>query len=634
MNYPLISEYIEAIKSAEDNFNQLKNLRPVLDEAGIPIMTSGNFAVVFKMEDPATGKRYAVKCFIKDQEGRSKAYRLISEELKDVESDYLTSFQYLEKELFVDTGQDSETEYPVLVMDWVEGVTLDRFIQDNLEDKYILGILAYRFSLLAEWLLSQPFAHGDLKPENIIVQPGCWLTLVDYDGMFVPAMLGQKAREIGSPDFRHPARTENTFNEHIDGFPLISILVSLKAIGNCPDLIKRYGSKDRLLLSSNDYRDINKSAIINKTYPSQDEDYNRLVALLHLSLAQKSLQGISPDLLVLQEPNYLEAPSVWTDGFGVTYSADGLQLFEGSRDIVTYYCRKGIKSIRRNAFSGLGPGTLFSIESIIIPNTVTLIEEDAFRACIRLSSIDFPDSVISIGDNAFSDCHNLTSVKIPYSVASIGKNAFSFCPALSSIVIDPDNPYYDSRDNCNAIIDKDSNTLLFGCAKTIIPDSVIKIGSAFCGCDSLYSISIPNSVTSIGIRAFYLCARLTSIIIPESVTIIGEGAFIGCANLASIVIPKSVTHIEKFTFSGCAKLASVVLPNTVRGIGERAFYGCTSLISIVIPKSVRSIGECAFDNCPNLRYMVFPKGREKLIKKIKEDLPNTIFIEDDTTGIS
>ena len=129
MNFPLISEYIEAIKSAEDNFEQLKDLRPVLGDDGLPVMTSGNFAVVFKMKSVQSGKFYALKCFTKEQEGRAEAYREISKELKGLSSPYLVSIQYLEKELFVDTDQTTEAEFPVLLMDWIEGNTLDKYVK-------------------------------------------------------------------------------------------------------------------------------------------------------------------------------------------------------------------------------------------------------------------------------------------------------------------------------------------------------------------------------------------------------------------------------------------------------------------------------------------------------------------------
>lgn len=125
MNYPLISEYIEAIKAAEDNFKELVNLRAVFGNDGQPVMTSGNFAVVFKMKNEQSGNFYALKCFTKEQEGRAEAYKQIAEELKDVDSPYLVSIRYLEKELFVDAEQTDETEFPVLLMDWAEGEPMD-----------------------------------------------------------------------------------------------------------------------------------------------------------------------------------------------------------------------------------------------------------------------------------------------------------------------------------------------------------------------------------------------------------------------------------------------------------------------------------------------------------------------------
>ena len=306
MNYPLISEYIEAIKSAEDNFNELPNLQPVLDDDGQPVMTSGNFAVVFKMQDVETGKFYALKCFSKEQEGRGEAYHLIAEELKDVDSPYLINIRYLDKELFVDTTQTDETEFPVLLMDWVEGKTLDKYLRENLDNKYALEMLAYRFSQLAQWLIPQPFAHGDLKPDNILVREDGTLVLVDYDGMYVPAMKGQKARELGSPDFRHPLRTENDFNEHIDDFPMMSILVSLEAISINPFLLEEYGAKDRLLFSSNDYYNIKECGFLRKQIPSGNKVLDRYAYLFCAVCYDEQL----PSLLYNLIPTYRPLPLV------------------------------------------------------------------------------------------------------------------------------------------------------------------------------------------------------------------------------------------------------------------------------------------------------------------------------------
>lgn len=295
MNYPLISEYIEAIKSAEDNFEELSYLRPVLGADGLPVMTGGNFAEVFKMKDVKTGKFYAVKCFTKEQKGRAEAYRQISEELKNVSSPYLTTVQYLEKELFVDTDQTREMEFPVLLMDWVDGKTLDKYLRENLGNQYALEMLAYRFSQLAQWLLPQPFAHGDLKPDNIIVREDGTLVLVDYDGMFVPDMRGQMARELGSPDFRHPLRNENEFDQGIDDFPVMSILISLIGISKSPDLLSKYGAPDRLLFSKTDYANIDQQNIIKDLLLIDDETLRTLTCIF-VSLCHQRFPIAIPSL--------------------------------------------------------------------------------------------------------------------------------------------------------------------------------------------------------------------------------------------------------------------------------------------------------------------------------------------------
>ena len=302
MNYPLISEYIEAIKSAEDNFKELTNLRPVHGDDGQPVMTSGNFAVVFKMQDVETGKFYALKCFTKEQEGRAEAYHQIADALKDVDSPYLVSLRYLDKELFVDTEQTADTEFPVLLMDWVEGKTLDKYLRENIDDKYALEMLAYRFSLLAQWLIPQPFAHGDLKPDNILVREDSSLVLVDYDGMYVPPMKGQKARELGSPNFRHPLRTEKDFDEHIDDFPLVSILLSLKAISFNPILFEEYGAKDRLLFSSNDYYNIKGCGFLSKQIPSGNKILDRYAYLFSAVFYDEQLPSLLHNLIPANRP--------------------------------------------------------------------------------------------------------------------------------------------------------------------------------------------------------------------------------------------------------------------------------------------------------------------------------------------
>lgn len=276
--YPTVGQYTEAIRESakvpDDYFDKLKHLRPVLDGNGEPIMSSGNFAVVFKMKDEY-GKQYAVRCFHRAQQGREKNYKLICEELAKVFSPYLSPIRYYDKELFVESS-----EYPVLLMDWVEGMTLDKYIRKVINDKKALSQLATNYKNLAIWLLNQPFAHGDLKPDNILVKNDGSLVLVDYDGMFVPVMQGQKAREIGSPDFRNPSRTEEDFNKDIDNFPIVSILLSLELIAAKSEYLERFGKEDRLLFSHDDYLNLRGSGIFKRALTSYADDIPELAVML------------------------------------------------------------------------------------------------------------------------------------------------------------------------------------------------------------------------------------------------------------------------------------------------------------------------------------------------------------------
>ena len=558
MTYPLISEYVEAVRNAEDNFDKLRNLRPVTDDNGNPVMTSGNFAVVFKMRDEKKDKLYAVKCFLKDQPNRAENYRMIAEELEYVSSSFLTKFQYLDKELFVDSANADGEEFHVLLMDWVEGINLDQYIRQHLHDSYQLHLLAYQFSRLALWLMPQPFAHGDLKPDNIMVREDGTLVLIDYDGMFVPAMKGQKAREMGSPDFRHPARTEETFNEHIDDFSLASILLSLRVIAEEPALLEKYGAADRLLFSEKDYRAIHDCQLLKDIFPSECPEVNTLVGLFIIALTQSDLSNVSFRLLSLERPKEPEIEIIstyvteedkkdaWTDKYGVKYSKDGKKLIECTDDNLTNYTiRQGTRCIGYKAFYYCS-----SLQSVSIPKSVTSIGDDAFHDCSSLQSVTIPDSVKSIGRSVFRACISLQSVSIPKSVTSIGYRAFYYCPSLQSVTI---------------------------------PDSVTSIGDdAFNDCKSLQSVTIPDSVTSIGDGAFADCSSLQSVTIPDSVKSIGRSVFRACISLQSVNIPDSVTSIGYSAFSWCLSLQSITIPDSVTSIGFGAFEDCSSLHSVFI----------------------------------------------------
>ena len=622
MQYPLMSEYVSAIRDASDNLDELAHLVPVLDDHGEPYRSSGAFAVVFKMKDEQTGKCYALKCFLEEQEGRAEAYRLIADELDCIDSSYVTSVKYLEKEIFVDSSCE-ENEFSVLLMDWVEGETMETYIANNYQDEYAMGMLCYRFCKMAAWLRSQPFAHGDIKPDNIIVRPDGTLTLVDYDGMFVPAMNGQKSPTIGTKDFSHPLRTVDDFDESIDDFALASIALSLKVISMNSKLLDTYGASDRLLFSESDYSNPSSSKAISALQDLMcDKDFCTLYSLFMLALARKELSACSCRLFIGEKPilpqtiedlsteiTKDELKEAFIDEWGVKYSKDGRKLLEAPKELRGgYSVKEGTRIICNSAFAGC------SLSNIAIPNSVTYIGNGAFSRCSSLSNIVIPKSVICLNGNPFSDWEGMLeclspnfiyegdvlfnkdkseivsfrnqkieSYIIPDSVTSIGDDAFCGCSSLSNIVI---------------------------------PNGVTSIGEgAFMNCSSLSNIVIPNSVISIGDWAFSCCRSLFSIVIPDSVSSIGDCTFSCCRSLSSIVIPDSVFSIGICAFMDCCFLSNFVLPNNVTRIGNGAFLGCSSLSNIVIPDSVSSIGDGAFHGCrlpSNLKQELISRFGDKI----------------------
>ena len=613
MQYPLISEYVKAIQDAGDNLDKLSYLTPVLDDHGEPYRSSGAFAVVFKMQDKSSGKYYALKCFTEEQKGRADAYRQIADELEMVDSPYITSVKYMEKELFVDS-QCEEDEFPVLLMDWVEGETMEAYIAANYHNQSAMSLLCYRFGKMAAWLRSQSFAHGDIKPDNIIVSPDGSLTLVDYDGMFVPSMKGSQSPTIGTKDFSHPLRTMDDFDETIDDFSLASIVLSLKAISMNSTLLDTYGASDRLLFSEKDYRTPSNSKVISALQGLMcDKDFCTLYSLFMLALARKELSTCSFRLFIGEKPilpqtiedlstkaTDEELKEAFVDEWGMKYSKDGRRLLKAPYELNgTYSIRKGTKIICDWAFGWSKFIGCRSLTSLVIPDSVTNIGDYAFSGCRSLTSLVIPDSVTNIGDYAFEGCGSLSSLVLPDGVTSIGKCAFRECGSLSSLVL-PDGV---TNIGGNAFADCKS------LRSVVIPNSVTSIGGgAFGGCKSLHSVVIPDSVTSIGDYAFSGCSALSSVVIPDSVSCIGNRAFSGCTSLSSLVIPDGVTSVGKYAFYDCSSLSSLVIPDSVTSIGFYAFRGCSSLSSLVIPDSVTSIGDEAFGYCTSLTSLVISDG--------------------------
>ena len=659
MQYPLLSEYVSAITHASENLDQLKHLEVVQDEHGEPYRSSGAFAVVFKMRDPHTGQLYALKCFTEEQEGRAEAYRKIEEELEVAGTTYFTSMRYYERELFVDSSVSSESEFPVLLMDWVEGCTMELYIREHYRDSYAMEMLCYRFCRLAAYLRSQPFAHGDVKPDNIMVSDTGTLTLIDYDGMFVPSMQGESSPTLGTEEFRHPLRIPELFDATIDDFALASIALSLRAIALDSQLLDQYGAPDRLLFSASDYRDLAQSKVMQAIWKLVgDKDLCKLVGLFVLAHAEQSLASTSFQLFSTTRP---EKPVVvplstkvtdedraeaYTDEYGVKFSPDRKRLLKAPRDLVSYTIPSTVTAICDGAFywchrlssltipnsvTTIGDRAFsrsYHLTSLTIPNSVTSIGDSAFESCSSLTSLTIPNSVTSIGNAAFWGCSSLTLLTISDSVTTIGNSAFESCSSLTTLTIpasvttiganpfsklnlqlDNRSPHFYVKDN--VLFTADKKKLIAYCSTQTsysISDSVTSIGDrAFCGCDSLTSLTIPSSVTSIGDSAFWGCSSLTSLTIPSSVTAIGDCAFYW-SSITSLTIPNSVTSIGEWAFSRCLSLTSLTIPNSVTSISNSAFEYCKSLTSLTIPNSVTSIGDWAFGYCESLTSLTIPES--------------------------
>ena len=555
-------------------------------------------------------------------------------------------------------------------MDWVDGETMEAYIAANYRNQSAMSMLSYRFGKMAAWLRTQSFSHGDIKPDNIIVRPDGSLTLVDYDGMFVPSMKGSQSPTIGTRDFSHPLRTVDDFDETIDDFSLASIALSLKAISMNSTLLDTYGASDRLLFSENDYRNPSNSKVISALQELMcDKDFCTLYSLFMLALARKELSACSFRLFIGEKPNITpvmnedlstetikdELKEAFVDEWGVKYSKDGRKLLEAPGELSgAYSVKEGTRIICDSAFSFCS-----SLSEIVIPSSVTSIGDGAFSRCSSLKYISIPKSVISLNGNPFArwdgklEClspnfvyeddvlfnkdksriisfrnQNIKSYVIPSSVASIGDSAFSWCSSLSEIVI---------PSSVTSIGDS-AFSYCSSLSEIVIPSSVSSIGdSAFSDCRSLSEIVIPSSVTSIGDSAFYCCSSLKYISIPKSVIGLNGNPFtrwdskLECLspnfvyeddilfnkdksriisfrnqNIKSYVIPSSVTSIGDSAFSWCDSLSEIVIPSSVTSIGKGAFSCCDSLSEIVIPSSVTSIGDSAFSCCYSLSEIVIP----------------------------
>ncbi len=336
-------------------------------------------------------------------------------------------------------------------------------------------------------------------------------------------------------------------------------------------------------------------------------------------------------------------------GIGVTnitydmfYFCDSLESITISSGNSHYDSRNDCNAIIETETNTL----IYGCKNTVIPNSVVSIGGWAFGDCKSITDITIPKGITGIGCCAFLCCTGLTDIIIPSSVTYIHNEAFSGCNGVESITVSSENPYYDSRNNCNAIIDTESDKLIFGCKNTVIPDGIASIGNgAFSGCIGLTNITIPDSIKAVGGGAFNGCDNLTSVhisdikswckisfgdrwsnplnyakhlfsgkneitdlVIPDGVNSIGNYQFCGCAGLTGVTIPDSVTIIGDEAFSECINLKKAAIPNSVTDVGVMAFYCCSSLSGAEIPNGVKNIGSEAFEHCVNLKSVKLPES--------------------------
>jgi len=332
----------------------------------------------------------------------------------------------------------------------------------------------------------------------------------------------------------------------------------------------------------------------------------------------------------------------------VTYI--GERAFCGCKELADVNLPSSLIEIDDAAFYGT------AVSKVVIPASVTRIGSTPYGECSNLASIVvdpdnsiydsrnncnaiiktstdelntgcnntiIPDDIKSIGWMSFKGCSGLKSLVIPASLTSISYTAFELCEGIETIEVDKDNPVYDSRNNCNAIIETASNTLVRGSNNTVIPDNITTIGDdAFHG-SNIESIIVPESVTKINGHAFEYCRKMTSISLPESIKEIEYMVFLGCESLKSIMIPQSVTSIGFCTFYGCKSFNTVVIPDGVKILDQQAFYECEGLTSVTIGRGVTSIGSSAFEGC---------RALEEIISKIENPFEISVSVFDNSGG--
>ena len=657
MQYPLISEYIDAISMAEDNLDELSHLVPVLDKKGKPVMSGGNFAVVFKMQDSTTGKYYALKCFTREQDTRQENYIKIADELSHVSSSYIIGVRYLPKELFVDTTQSSEEEFPVLLMDWVEGQTLDNYLRNNIDQPAVIRKLSDSFNRMAIWLLSQPFAHGDLKPDNIIVNTAGELVLVDYDGMYVPSMKGMKSKETGSPNFRHPQRSDAWFDETIDDFSLSLMATALYALSLQPALLQQYEAKDAILFTEKDLLNLPQS----KLYSSlsallYDKTFAKLFSALQLSFARVPIRGQYATMFARDEAKQEAYKSLYDQAMKLYQTSDNkteaYQLLSQAADMdfiskhiqVCFKTDEDIKKekARIETYTSLATNN-DAVAQLILGECYYFgwgVEQDykksvewynksaeqgnAVAQCNLgycydsgqgveqdyKKAVEWYNKSAEQGDAA-AQCNLGVCYEKGQGVEQDYKKAVEWYEKAAMQGNEKAKEYLDKLLNPD-ITDKERKEAItdeYGVRYTKDGLKLINVSG------NLETYTIKEETRVISESAFRACKTLQSIVIPKGVMKIGSMAFNGCNNLTitckspSFKVKDGLLYSKEGELISCVSATKdIIIPSDVTKIGSCAFEGCRCLETIEIPNSVTEIGDCVFRDCSSLQSIRIPNN--------------------------
>lgn len=664
MKYPQAHEYIESIRSAEKSFATLKNLRAVLDDNGNPIMINGNNSIIFKLIDIQSCKFYAVKCFTKDKEGRDAAYNKIEEFLSDRDFHHVIPIKYLQDELYVDSEIADQTEISIAIMEWIEGDNLDNYIRLYSGNSFQLHNLCISFAKLCQELVQSPISHGDIRPENIIVQPNGDVKLVDYDDMYVPTIGNEKDRQA-------------------DDFSLAVIALTIKAASISFGLLNQYGHIDRFLCTHENCESLHDNVIFKHLTKLMCEDPSIIPyintfmrASKHKRLTQRDFEygelEIAEMLNSRTSFGHFSRHDEPMDENGVIYSHDGTRVLAfdyQASDAVDIKVKEGVICICEGAFYSYkqrklnislpkslrfftrksldysynrlswdtpwftySEGFIYTadftgciiqqldeakiddrvkvierncfagldIKGIILPKNLLVIREHAFDSSAMNEELVIPENVFSIESHAFTSCTDIRNVKFNTKLHHIGDWCFSFCKKLEIVTFPLD-----------CFVKTINHHVFHYCEslKTIqFPANLFAIeNEAFQWCGSIEELDFPKTLTKIGCQAFNMdnCSsscQLQILILPQNLSFVGERAFNHYNSINNIFVKSTAILFGKEAFRNCSELYSFQAKK-LKHLSERMFCDCRNLESVICPE-LTSIDSFAFESCSRLNFQM------------------------------